>query len=462
VRYDALVIGAGMSGLAAGIRLAQAGRRVAILERHEIWGGLNSFYSLGGRRYDVGLHALTNWAAPGTRGAPLLRLLRALRIRHEELELGEQERSAILFPGASLEFSNDLALLESEVARAFPGERDGFARLVERLRAHDLGRPEALRPSARELLSAHLSDPLLCEMLFVAPCFYGNAREDDMDGHAFAILFRSLFLEGLARPAGGIRTLLNLLVRRAKAAGAEIHLSTGVRSILVERGAARGVLLDDGRALEAELILSSAGWAETRALAGQASEPAQVGRLSFLESISVLDVSPPALGLCWSTAFFSARPRFAYRVPEELVDTTSGVLSVPANFHTRDRAELREVRLTVLAHPARWCGLAEPDYRAAKERCADLAHDAASAFVPAWRARTRARDVFTPRTIRHFTGHVNGAVYGAPEKRWSGETEIEGLVLCGTDQGYLGVVGALISGVTMANRHALARAGGGA
>ncbi len=37
-RYDAIVIGAGMSGLAAGIRLAQFDRRVLVLERHTLWG----------------------------------------------------------------------------------------------------------------------------------------------------------------------------------------------------------------------------------------------------------------------------------------------------------------------------------------------------------------------------------------------------------------------------------------
>ena len=66
------------------------------------------------------------------------------------------------------------------------------------------------------------------------------------------------------------------------------------------------------------------------------------------------------------------------------------------------------------------------------------------------------RDVFTPRTIRRFTGHVNGAVYGSPTKRLDGATGIERLHLCGTDQGMLGVVGALLSGITIANRHALA------
>ena len=55
--YDTIIIGAGMSGLAAGIRLAHFGQKVCILERHSAIGGLNSFYRQRGRTYDVGLHA---------------------------------------------------------------------------------------------------------------------------------------------------------------------------------------------------------------------------------------------------------------------------------------------------------------------------------------------------------------------------------------------------------------------
>ena len=54
MRYDAIIIGAGMSGLAAGIRLAMFDKRVVILERHYVWGGLNSFYQFKGRQFDVG------------------------------------------------------------------------------------------------------------------------------------------------------------------------------------------------------------------------------------------------------------------------------------------------------------------------------------------------------------------------------------------------------------------------
>ena len=94
MHYDVLIIGAGMSGLAAGIRLAHFGRRVCILERHSTIGGMNSFYRQRGRNYDVGLHAVTNYTPKGTRRGPLARLLRQLRLAWDELALSPQVGSA--------------------------------------------------------------------------------------------------------------------------------------------------------------------------------------------------------------------------------------------------------------------------------------------------------------------------------------------------------------------------------
>ena len=42
MHYDVVIIGAGMSGLAAGIRLAYFQKRVLILEKHYAFGGLNT------------------------------------------------------------------------------------------------------------------------------------------------------------------------------------------------------------------------------------------------------------------------------------------------------------------------------------------------------------------------------------------------------------------------------------
>jgi len=94
--YDVLIIGAGLSGLAAGIRLAHFDKKVLIVEAHKVCGGLNSFYRRKGVRFDVGLHAMTNFVPPGEGRSPLSKLLRQLRIRYEDLGLIEQSVSTRL------------------------------------------------------------------------------------------------------------------------------------------------------------------------------------------------------------------------------------------------------------------------------------------------------------------------------------------------------------------------------
>ena len=79
----------------------------------------------------------------------------------------------------------------------------------------------------------------------------------------------------------------------------------------------------------------------------------------------------------------------------------------------------------------------------------------AARFVPDCRQHVIDMDMFTPRTIQRYTWHDNGAVYGAPEKRLDGRTKFANLFICGTDQGYVGIVGSLLSGILVANRHLL-------
>ncbi len=238
-QHDAVIIGAGMSGLAAGIRLAWFGQKVVILERHSLWGGLNSFYKLGGRRFDVGLHALTNFVPARTPGAPLTRVLKALRLRHEDLKLRPQRESRILFPGVSLRFTNDFNLFQEEVGSRFPDQRDGFARLVGDLSLTSSAASPRAFQGARPILAEYLSDPLLIDMLMLPCCFYGSAREDDVDWYQFNILFQSLFVEGFARPEGGIKPMLDLLIERYRSLGGELRMRCGVERVVCENGVAR-------------------------------------------------------------------------------------------------------------------------------------------------------------------------------------------------------------------------------
>ena len=471
--YDVAIIGAGMSGLAAGIRLAHFGKRVCIFERHNAVGGLNGFYSIKGRKYDVGLHAMTNFVRPGVKGTPLGKLLRQLRIDRDEFALCEQKQSRIAFGPhgeTSLRFTNDFAVLEQEVAAKFPAQIDGFRQLVAAVRSADDVALDAKPISARAVVRRYISDPLLEAMLFCPLMYYGSAQEHDMEFGQFAIMFKALLLEGFSRPLDGVRVILRVLVEKYRAAGGERRMKCGVKKIIAREGRAVALLLDDGSEVTADHIISSAGGPETDLLMSSETEPvpaevqAKAGRLSYVETITVLNRQPAELGWGDDTIiFFNDSPHFVYERPQDQVDLHSGVICLPNNFDFPGAQHLPEglFRCTCLANYDRWAQLPEEDYQADKRRWFTAITSGAQRFLPALPAAatlaqaTLATDMFTPRTITRFTGHLSGAIYGSPFKNRRGVTALANVYLCGTDQGFLGIVGAMLSGISMANYHIL-------
>jgi phytoene dehydrogenase-like protein len=297
----------------------------------------------------------------------------------------------------------------------------------------------------------------LLEMLFCPVLFYGGSRERDLDFGQFSVLFRSIFLEGLSRPLAGIRLILQKLARKFKELGGELRLRAGVNRICTRNGRAEKVVLDDGSELAARHILSSAGWRETLRLCDGANGAGEhlPGQLSFVESISVLDAQPQAIGLDRTTVFFNDWPQFDYARPDDLADLRSGVVCSPNNFCYDQPLNEGIVRITALANYDRWAALDPASYRLAKLRWYDRMVASAVRFVPDFRSAVVETDMFTPTTIRRFTGHENGAVYGAPQKRYDGTTHLDNLFICGTDQGLVGIVGSILSGITIANRYLL-------
>jgi phytoene dehydrogenase-like protein len=463
--FDTVIIGAGMAGLAAGIRLALAGRPVLILERHNASGGLNSFYSQEGRKFDVGLHAMTNYVPKGTKGTPLTKLLRQLRIPYDALDLCPQNGSRIHFPGCELRFNNDFALLESEVARQFPGQIDGFRALAEEVRQLDAFNLGAGSSSARDAVRRHIQDPLLEDMLFCPVMYYGSAEEHDMDYGQFAIMFRSLFFEGFARPFDGVRVIVKLLQDKYRSLGGLRKMKAGVARIRTEGPRAVAIELDSGESLSADHIISTAGAVETARLCSDQSPEAEadnIGQLSFTETITVLDRQPADFGWHDTIIFFNTAERFRYaRVEGDLVDPTSGVICFPNNYQYGADRQLNEglLRVTAMAHHDKWCALDEPAYAEAKAHWYAELQRVTLALLPPSELTLEdhrlASDMFTPRTVRKYTGHLNGAIYGAPRKIKDGRTHLENLYLAGTDQGFLGIVGAMLSGISMANLHVL-------
>ncbi len=457
--YDALIIGSGLSGLAAGIRLAMFDKKVVIVEKHVEVGGLNSFYVRKHRTFDVGLHAMTNYVKKGDRSAPLGKLLKQLRFKHEDFQLCEQQTSEIRFPGKALQFSNEFALFEQQVAEQFPAQIDGFRKLVKQIKDFDeLDINNHTRVSARKILEECITDPMLIDMICCPLMYYGNAQEVDMDFYQFVIMFKSIYVEGFAKPLGGMPYILGMMVDKYKALGGELRMGAGVAAIHVPEGAVQSVELDNGETLIADKVISSAGYIETLNLCqpGAVAETDwEEGRMSFMEMLFVLDREPKDLGYDKSIVFFCTKDRFDYRVPEELVDVTSGVLCAPNNFQYPQPLYEGMIRLTNQANFKLWDKMARSDYREAKKQCRERAVEEILQFFPDFRDNTVYIDTFTPKTIKKYTGHLNGAVYGSPQKTKDGRTPVRNLFICGTDQGFLGIIGATLSGISMANLHVL-------
>lgn len=459
--YDVIIVGAGMSGLAAGIRLAYYDYKVCILEKHYLWGGLNSFYrKKGGYRFDVGLHALTNYASPAVKSAPLNKLYRQLRIAPEEFDLHEQLYSEIKFPDHKLTFTNDFAVFKADVFEKFPREADGFLRLIEHINRHDALDPRAEPISALSMVRRFLKDPVLIEMIFCPLMYYGSAQRDDMDYAQFVIMFKSIFQEGLSRPLRGIRQILEVLVRKYKECGGVLRTKAGVKSLEVVGDRVRHVVLDSGEVLCANKIISCAGLVETLALLSgnipPQQGPVQAGEITCIESILVLDRPARELGFGATVVFYNNRHSFRYAPPEDdLIDAESGVICCPNNYEFTSPLPNHILRVTNLANYPLWRILEGEPYHDSKRRCLERSMAAIRHYITDLRSHTVFADSFTPKTIEKFTGHVNGAIYGSPCKRRDGRTHLSNLFLCGTDQGLHGVVGALLSGIAMANLHVL-------
>jgi phytoene dehydrogenase-like protein len=458
MHYDVLIIGAGMSGLAAGIRLAYYGKRVCIVEKHHRVGGLNSFYNLGGHKFDVGLHAVTNYVPKGVKLAPLPKLLRQLKLKAEDFALCPQRMSVIKFPDKTLRFNNDFDFFVQEVVDNFPRQADNFKKLLKPILEYDELNLRAKPVSAREVVSSIISDPLLSNMIFCPLMFYGNAQENDMEFGQFVIMFKSIFCEGFARPRAGVRQILDVLIKKYKACGGELKMRCAVTSLKCANGEVKSILLENGEVLTADRILSSAGYVETMRLLSDydsASFKHDVGRISCMESIMVLDKEIAKMGYNTTIAFYNNSDRFDYRKPDELVDVSSGVICCPNNFQFETPLPEGMIRITNLANFDLWNRLGEEEYKAQKAAWMETTLKEVVKFVPDFRDSIIFTDIFTPKTIHRFTGHINGAVYGTPNKIKTGRTHLDNLFICGTDQGFLGIVGAMLSGISMANFHVL-------
>ncbi|HIQ36759.1 MAG TPA: NAD(P)/FAD-dependent oxidoreductase [Desulfocapsa sulfexigens] len=455
-----LIIGGGLSGLAAALRFARFIPDVLLLEQHSRIGGLNSYYYRNNRLFETGLHAITNYAAPKVKNAPLNRLLRQLKIKRKELALHQQNQSEIRFPDLeSLLFSNDFSLLDSEIESKFPASHQGFHKLLQVIERYDPFKPLPFI-STKKILQEHLQDTLLTDMLLCPLMYYGSSIERDMDFGQFVIMFRAIFLEGMFRPGGTIKDLLDLLLKHYTDHGGKIKTKATVKKILHTGKKIHGVLLNDGTEIRCDYILSTIGSEETFTLLDNPSGLETLPRLGFVETIFEIEKSTELKqGHGRTIIFYNTGDHFLYQQPDSFVDFNSGVICMPQNFQDLPESSFKEVRTTHLANYNEWKELLKDkdSYKSAKDDTALTSLLVAEKILGNFAQNIVYRDTFTPLTIERFTAKKNGAIYGNPVKIKDGDIGYDNLYLAGTDQGFLGIIGSMLSGVSIVNQHILPR-----
>ncbi len=455
-----LIIGGGLSGLAAALRFARFLPDVLILEKHSRVGGLNSYYYRNNRLFETGLHAITNYAPAKTKNAPLNRLLRQLKIKRNELDLHQQIESEVRFLNQeALRFSNDFSLLDAEIAAKFPTSYNRFRQLLQQIEDYDPFRPAPFI-SAKKILHETLGDKLLVDMLLCPLMYYGSSLENDMDFGQFVIMFRAIFLEGMFRPGGTIKDLLDLLLNHYRDYGGKIRTKAAVSHILYSGKKVIGVELTNGEEIRCDYLLSTIGSEETFALLDKPSPLESLPRLGFVETIFELS---PETSLEHSEnrtiIFYNSSKTFSYQQPQSLVDFDSGVICMPQNFQDLPPSPFKEVRTTHLASYDQWYNLHDnqSSYNSAKDDTALASREVAEKILGNFAENIVYRDTFTPLTIERFTAKKQGAIYGNPVKIKDGDIGYDNLFLAGTDQGFLGIVGSMLSGVSIVNQHILSR-----
>ena len=463
MRVPFLVIGGGLSGLAAAIRAARFIPDVLLLEQHHRIGGLNSYFYRNGTLYETGLHAITNYAGPTDKKAPLNRLLRQLKLQRKDFSFCPQYNSEVVFQGwTSLKFSNDFELLRSEINANFPLAIDKFEILLLFLGDFD---PFVVTPfrSTKKFLLDILQDPLLVDMILCPLMYYGSSRQDDMDLSQFAIMFQAIYQEGMFRPQGTIKDFLDLLAEHYRLLGGSLKTSCGVEQILHDHNKAIGVILSSGERIECDYLLSTIGLDETKRLLNRGTNledgPADHSpRLGFFETIyQIPENTALHLPRNKTIIFYNNSEKFSYKIPHGLIDFSSGVICFPGNFQGLEAKNMREIRTTHLANYAEWHALTKDPtlYTTEKKLAAHYSGQCIENIIGSFTTNIVYENSFTPVTIERYTSKIGGAIYGNPAKTKNGDIGFANLFLAGTDQGFLGIIGSMLSGVSIVNQHIL-------
>lgn len=271
-----IIIGAGMGGLAAALRLRHAGFEVTVVEKQSRPGGRSNVIEDCGFRVDTGPTILV---MKSTFDETYRAIGQNIDERLEFTQLDPNYR-IYFHDDTQIDLYSNMAKLAVEVERIEPGAAEKLFRFIgagaqkyalgmdfvdrNYNRITDLMNPVAgsrlIRTGSYQQLYGHVgryfqSDKLRKAFSFHS-MFLGLSPFDALAMYSL-ITYADLAL-GMWYPKGGIYSIIEDMLELAQDMGITMRTNAEVREILIEKGHVTGVILASGEIIYADLVVSNA------------------------------------------------------------------------------------------------------------------------------------------------------------------------------------------------------------
>jgi len=269
-----VVVGAGLAGLSAALRLAGAGRKVTVLERESVPGGRNGLLKKDGYSFDTGPSVLT---MPSLINDAFNCVGEDMKDWLELTPLTPLYR-AFYADGSQLDVHADTNEMEAEIAKHISStEAAGYRRYVEfvtklykyemndfidrnidsplNLLTPNLARLIALGGFRRlsPKVNQFMKDPRLQKVYSFQAMYAGVSPQQALAIYAVIAYMDSV--NGVFFPKGGMHAVPRALAAAAEKHGVVFKYNTTVTNVEVSNGRAKAVITESGERYECDAVI---------------------------------------------------------------------------------------------------------------------------------------------------------------------------------------------------------------